>query len=199
MTLRDPLVTRLVDALRVLPGVGPRTAQRLTLHLLERDREGGLRLAETLRETLEGVRHCPRCRNFTSRELCAVCEAGDRDPACLCIVETAADLETIEQSGAFRGGYFVLGGRLSPLDGIGPEALGLDVLDDRIARDGVAELILATNPTVEGDATAHYLSERYGDRVARISRLASGMPVGGEIEYLDGGTLARALRGRTAV
>lgn len=199
MTLRDPLVSRLVDALRVLPGVGPRTAQRLTLHLLERDREGGERLARTLHETLEAVHHCPRCRNFTSEALCAVCAAPERDLSCLCIVETAADLETIEQSGAFRGAYFVLGGRLSPLDGIGPEELGLDLLDRRIADDGVLELILATNPTVEGDATAHYLGERYGERVERISRLASGMPVGGEIEYLDGGTLARALRGRTAV
>lgn len=199
MALRDPLVTALIDALRVLPGIGPRSAQRLTFHLLERDREGGLALATQLRETLDRIGHCERCRNYTSMPVCDLCSRTDRDDTLLCVVESPADLENIEQSGAYRGRYFVLGGHLSPLDGIGPAELGIDVLASRLDNGPVEELILATNANVEGDATAHYLTEHFADRVGHVSRLASGLPVGGEIEYLDGGTLSRALSGRTRV
>lgn len=199
MSLRDPLVTALIDALRVLPGIGPRSAQRLAFHLLERDRPGGLALAAQLGRTLEAVGHCERCRNFTARSLCDLCARADRNDALLCIVESPVDLENIEQAGVFDGRYFVLGGLLSPLDGIGPAELGLDRLAALLGSTPVEELILATNPTVEGDATAHYLTEHFGGRVGRVTRLASGLPVGGEIEYLDAGTLGRALSGRTPV
>jgi recombination protein RecR len=192
----SPLIEQLVESLRCLPGVGRKTAQRMALHLLERDREGGLHLSAALAEAMEGVSHCPQCRNFTEQELCSLCADPRRDSATICVVESPTDVVAVEQSGSYRGLYFVLMGHLSPIDGIGPEDIGLDILKQRIERDGVTELILATNPTVEGEATAYYLSELVRGEGIRISRIAHGVPLGGELEYVDGSTLAHAFSGR---
>ncbi|SDK83670.1 DNA replication and repair protein RecR [Modicisalibacter muralis] len=192
----SPLVDRLLEALRVLPGVGPKTAQRMALHLLERDRDGGRRLAGVLAQALEEVGYCRRCRTLTEEDMCALCTSPRRDDGVLCVVESPADMLAIEDAGGYRGHYFVLHGHLSPLDGIGPEDIGLDQLDVRLDEGGVEEVILATNPTVEGEATAHYIAEQLRERGMRLSRLAYGVPMGGELEYVDGGTLSRAFNGR---
>ncbi|MCG7602141.1 recombination mediator RecR [Halomonas sp. McH1-25] len=192
----SPLVDRLLESLRVLPGVGPKTAQRMALHLLERDREGGRRLASVLEQALERVGYCRRCRTLTEEALCSICSSPRRDVSLLCIVESPADLLAIEDAGGYHGYYYVLHGHLSPLDGIGPEDIGLDQLDARLDEGGVEEVILATNPTVEGEATAHYIAEQIRERGLRLSRLAYGLPMGGELEYVDGGTLSRAFNGR---
>ncbi|WP_192036405.1 recombination mediator RecR [Halomonas sp. YLGW01] len=192
----SPLVDRLLESLRVLPGVGPKTAQRMALHLLEREREGGERLAAVLAEALAEVGYCRRCRTLTEEEVCGLCRSTRREERLLCVVESPADLLAIEEAGGYRGQYFVLHGHLSPLDGIGPEDIGLDQLETRLAEDGVDEVILATNPTVEGEATAHYIATQLTGREIRLSRLAYGVPMGGELEYVDGGTLSRAFNGR---
>ncbi|WP_136065610.1 recombination mediator RecR [Modicisalibacter radicis] len=192
----SPLVDRLLEALRILPGVGPRTAQRMALHLLERERDGGRRLVEVLGTALEQVGYCQRCRTLTEEPVCALCRSARRDAALLCIVESPADMLAIEGAGGYHGHYFVLHGHLSPLDGIGPEDIGLELLDARLDEGGVEEVILATNPTVEGEATAHYIAEQIRERGLRLSRLAYGVPMGGELEYVDGGTLSRAFNGR---
>jgi recombination protein RecR len=192
----SPLVERLMESLRVLPGVGPKTAQRMAMHLLERDRDGGRRLAAVLDQALEHVGYCRRCRTLTEEEICALCTSTRRDDALLCVVESPADQLAIEEAGGYRGRYFVLHGHLSPLDGIGPEDLGLDQLEGRVGEGGVEEVILATNPTVEGEATAHYIAAQLAPHGVRLSRLAYGVPMGGELEYVDGGTLSRAFNGR---
>jgi len=189
----------LIDALRALPGVGPKTAQRMAFHLLQEDRAGAQCLADALGTALAAVRRCERCRMLTEAELCAICSSPQRDSALLCVVESAADVLAIEQSGSYRGRYFVLMGHLSPLDGIGPEQLGARELDALLAAGGVEELILATNSTVEGEATAHFLGELAQRRGVRASRIAHGVPMGGELEYVDGGTLAHALSGRQLI
>jgi recombination protein RecR len=194
-----PTLARLIDALRCLPGVGPKSAQRMAFHLLERDRDGGRAIAESLAEALSAVGHCKRCRMLTESELCSICASAGRDAAQLCVVESPADVVAIEQSGGFRGRYFVLMGHLSPLDGVGPAELGLNEFERVLGEGEVREVILATNPTVEGEATAHYLGELALRRGLRASRIAHGVPVGGELEYVDGGTLAHALAGRTSV
>ncbi|HXH02994.1 MAG TPA: recombination mediator RecR [Candidatus Competibacteraceae bacterium] len=193
---QPPLLGRLMDALRCLPGVGAKSAQRMALHLLERDREGAARLAATLSEALQRIGHCRLCRNLSEDEVCPLCADPTRDPGLLCVVETPADVLALEQATGFRGRYFVLMGHLSPLDGIGPDALGLDRLEARLAGGEVRELILATNPTVEGEATAYYIAELARERGVRVTRIASGVPVGGELEFIDGGTLSRAFAGR---
>lgn len=195
----SPLVERLIEAFRCLPGVGPRSAQRMAFHLLERDRDGGREIARALDEAVDKVRHCARCRMFTEEELCGICRSSSRDDSVICVVETPADVMAVEQSTAYRGRYFVLMGHLSPLDGIGPDELGLDVLEERLADDAVKEIILATNPTVEGEATASYLHERAREHGVRASRIAHGVPVGGELEYVDSGTLAHAFQGRLEI
>ena len=192
----SPLIEQLVESLRCLPGVGRKTAQRMAMHLLERDREAGMQLSRALAEAMEGIGHCQQCRNFCEQELCTLCADKRRDTATICVVESPADVIAVEQSGSYRGLYFVLMGHLSPIDGIGPEDIGLDILRDRIQRDGVTELILATNPTVEGEATAYYLSEMVRSEGIRVSRIAHGVPLGGELEYVDGTTLAHAFSGR---
>ncbi|GHE19940.1 recombination mediator RecR [Halomonas urumqiensis] len=192
----SPLVERLMETLRVLPGVGPKTAQRMAMHLLERDRDGGRRLAEVLDTALEQVGHCQRCRTLTEETVCRLCESPRRDDGVLCVVESPADQLAIEEAGGFTGRYFVLHGHLSPLDGIGPEDIGLALLEERIAEGQVQELILATNPTVEGEATAHYIAAQVAGQGVTLSRLAYGVPMGGELEYVDGGTLSRAFNGR---
>ncbi len=192
----SPLVEELITALRCLPGVGPKSAQRMALHLLEREREGGFRLAETLERSLEHVGQCQECRTLTEEPVCGLCRSERRDATLLCVVETPADQIAMEQAGGFSGRYFVLTGHLSPIDGIGPDALGLDQLEAKVRRDQVQEVILATNPTVEGEATAHYISEMLQHLPVTVTRLAHGIPVGGELEYIDGGTLSRAMAGR---
>jgi len=192
----SPLVERLMESLRVLPGVGPKTAQRMAMHLLERDRDGGRRLVEVLGVALEQVGYCRRCRTLTEEEVCSICTSGRRDDHVLCVVESPADQLAIEDAGGYRGRYFVLHGHLSPLDGIGPEDIGLDQLETRVAEGGVEEVVLATNPTVEGEATAHYIAAQLASLGVNLSRLAYGVPMGGELEYVDGGTLSRAFNGR---
>jgi len=195
----SPSLGRLIDALRVLPGVGPKSAQRMAFHLLERNREGARSLARALQEAVDHVGHCRRCRMLTDGEMCVVCAAPGRDDALLCVVESPADVAAVEQSGGYRGRYFVLMGHLSPLDGIGPAELGVSQLEAILDEGAVREVILATNPTVEGEATAHFLGEIVGRRGLRASRIAHGVPVGGELEYVDSGTLAHALAGRQAI
>ncbi|MBE30313.1 MAG: recombination protein RecR [Acidiferrobacteraceae bacterium] len=189
-------IDRLKEALRRLPGVGPRTAGRMAFHLLERDREGGKLLAQALQAAVVGVNHCERCNNFSENPLCDVCDSGKRDETLLCVVETPADLDTIEQAGAYTGYYFVLMGHLSPLDGIGPDQLGFERLLDLISLGGVQEVILGTNLTVEGQATADYLSDVLQSREITVSRLARGVPAGGELEYMDANTLNQAFSDR---
>jgi len=192
----SPLIEQMVESLRCLPGVGRKTAQRMALHLLERDREAGMALAESLRAALEGVGHCRQCRNFSEEELCPICADTRRDASIVCVVESPADVIAVEQSSSYRGLYFVLMGHLSPIDGIGPEDIGLDILQKRIQDGGIEELILATNPTVEGEATAWYLTDLVRADSVKISRIAHGVPLGGELEYVDGSTLAHAFQGR---
>jgi len=195
----SPQLARLIDSLRALPGVGPKTAQRMAFHLLQEGRPGARALAEALGTALDTVGRCRRCRMLTEGELCSICASSGRDDALLCVVESAADVVAIEQSGSFRGRYFVLQGHLSPLDGIGPEQLGIRDLEAILAEGQVQELILATNPTVEGEATAHFLSELAARHRVRATRIAHGVPIGGELEYVDAGTLARALSGRQSL
>ena len=191
-----PSLTRLIDALRMLPGVGPKTAQRMAFHLLQDGRDGARVLADSLTVALSRIARCTRCRMFTETETCFVCSSPQRDAGLLCVVESPADVVAIEQSAGYRGRYFVLMGHLSPLDGIGPEQLGVPALEALLDEGGVREVILATNPTVEGEATAHFLSELARVRGLRATRIAHGVPIGGELEYIDGGTLAHALAGR---
>ena len=195
----SPRLAQLIDALRTLPGVGPKSAQRMAFHLLQEGRPGARALSEALATALEAVARCRRCRMLTETELCSICAAPQRDAAQLCVVESPADVVAIEASGSYRGRYFVLMGHLSPLDGIGPEQLGVRELEALLGEGSVRELILATNSTVEGEATAHFLSELAQRRGIRASRIAHGVPVGGELEYVDGGTLAHALAGRQSL
>jgi recombination protein RecR len=192
----SPVLQNLMETLRCLPGVGPKSAQRMSLHLLERDREGAAALAEALREAIERIGHCSRCRNLSELDICEICADPKRDQATICVVETPADVLAIEESGGFSGVYFVLMGHLSPIDGIGPAEIGLDTFHQRVLREQAAEVILATNPTVEGEATAYYLTDMLQSEGVRVSRIAHGVPLGGELEYVDGTTLAHALSGR---
>jgi recombination protein RecR len=191
----EPLgsLDELSQALRCLPGVGPRAAQRMALHLLQHDRDGAARLARALIDATRTIQHCERCNTFTEGALCALCQSAKRDATELCVVETPADLLMIEQTQAYSGLYFVLMGRLSPLDGIGPREIHLDRLVKRAVDGVVREVILATNFTVEGEATAHYISELLGGKGIQVSRIARGLPVGGELEHVDSGTLAQAV------
>jgi recombination protein RecR len=196
----SPLLRELIDALRILPGVGPKSAQRMALTLLERQRPGGLRLARALEQALHHVEHCSICRNLTEQPICDICSKSSREQNLLCVVESPMDVIALEQSGSYRGRYFVLLGRLSPLDGIGPNELGLPALIERLrATPEIEELIIATNPSVEGEATAHYLREATRGLPLMVTRLAQGVPVGGELEYLGGSTLTHALSGRRPV
>jgi len=183
----------LIQSLRCLPGVGPKSAQRMAYHLLQRDTKGADRLARALSESLDRIRHCERCNTFTESELCTLCASPRRDSTLLCVVESPGDLLMMEQSQSYAGLYFVLMGRLSPLDGIGPAEIHLDRLARRATDGVVREVILATNFTVEGEATAHYIAELLAGKALRISRIARGLPVGGELEHVDAGTLAQAV------
>ncbi len=193
----SPLIEELIDAFRCLPGVGQKSAQRMSLHLLERNRQGGRRLSEVLAGALEKIGNCRQCRNLSEEPVCGICANPARERRFCCVVESPADVLAIEQAGTYRGLYFVLMGHLSPIDGIGPEQLGIGLLLERIAEGSFEEVILACNATVEGDATAWYIAEQLRDAEVAVSRIAHGVPVGGELEFTDGGTLAHAFSGRT--
>lgn len=197
--IHDPLIHELIEALRCLPGVGPKSAQRIAYHLLERNRQGARELSRALSEAAQGVDHCKQCRTLSSEDLCKLCSNPAREQQLLCVVETPADVSAIEQATQYRGLYYVLMGHLSPLDGIGPEQLGVQQLLDTVREREVTEVILATNPTVEGDATAHYISELLQKMQIKVTRIAHGVPFGGELEYIDGGTLSHAFLGRQEV
>lgn len=194
----SPLIRQLIDAFRVLPGVGQKTAQRMALQLLERDRSGGQRLAQALSQAMEGVGYCRSCRSLSEDEVCHICSDTRRDDSLMCVVQGPMDVFAVEQTG-YRGRYFVLKGHLSPLDGLGPETIGIPELLGRINSGAFTEVILATNPTVEGEATAHYIAQILSDQNLAISRLAHGMPLGGELEMVDGGTLSHAFAGRKPI
>lgn len=190
------LLGQLMQGLRCLPGVGPKTAQRMAFHLLQRDRHGAMNLAETLVEAVQRIGHCQHCRTLTEDELCSICSDSARDQSVLCIVESSADVMVIDQATVFRGVFFVLHGHLSPLDGIGPEELGMQQLQGLLESGELNELILATNATVEGEATALFVSEMAQNHGVRVTRIAHGVPLGGELEYVDSGTLLHAFSGR---
>ncbi len=195
----EPLLNRLIESLRCLPGVGPKTAQRMALHLLERNREGGLQLASVLVDAMQKIGRCKHCRDLTELDSCAICSNPARDQTLLCVVESPVDVLAIEQATAFKGQYFVLLGRLSPLDGIGPAELGLDQLAERLQTSAPKEMIIATNPTVEGEATSYYLQTMAQKHNIRVTRIAHGVPLGGELEYTDQSTLAHAFGSRLLV
>jgi recombination protein RecR len=196
----SPLIDDLIESLRCLPGVGRKSAQRMALHILERNREGGAVLAQSLNLALDKVGRCEQCRTHSELPICRLCSQPERHMSTLCIVETPADVLAIEQGAGFEGLYFVLMGHLSPMDGIGPNELGLDVLISRLSDEQITEVIIATNPTIEGDATAHFIhqliSQQPSLQTINVTRIAHGVPIGGELEYVDGGTLAHAFAGR---
>lgn len=195
----EPLLNQLIESLRCLPGVGPKTAQRMALHLLERNREGGLQLASVVAEAMQKIGRCKRCRDLTESEICTLCANPARDSSLLCVVESPVDVLAIEQATAYKGRYFVLLGRLSPLDGIGPAELGLDQLAEILEKQAPDELIIATNPTVEGEATSYYLQKMAKKHNIRVTRIAHGVPLGGELEYTDQSTLAHAFASRLLI
>jgi len=195
----SPLIDQLIEAFRCLPGVGPKSAQRMAFHLLQSRRQQALQLAHSLQETMNQIGHCDYCNNFTEHDRCNLCTNPKRDPSILCVVESPADVLAIEQTHFFTGLYFVLQGHLSPIDGIGPDEIGIKALTKRFDNDPPQEVILATNPTVEGEATAHYISELAKKRNIKTTRIAHGVPLGSELEFIDGGTLTRALQSREVV
>lgn len=195
----SPLLEQFIEALRCLPGVGPKTAQRMAFQLLERGRDNGKQLAKILQNAMENIQHCKNCRTFSETECCQLCSSSHRDRSLLCIVESPIDMVAVEQMGSYRGLYFVLMGHLSPLDGIGPDDLGMKELNTLISQHEIKEVILATNPTIEGEATAHYISELIKPYSIKVTRIAHGVPLGGELEYIDCGTLARAFSSREVV
>ena len=195
----SPLLDQLIEAFRCLPGVGPKSAQRMALHLLEREREGGRKLSIALADAIEHVGNCQLCRTFTEETLCRICASNSRNKQQYCVVESPADVFAIEQSGSYQGVYFVLMGHLSPIDGIGPEQLAIPKLIQQVADSKVEEVIIACNSTVEGDATAYYIAEQLKGSGVVVSRIAHGVPVGGELEYVDGGTLSHAFSGRMPI
>jgi recombination protein RecR len=195
----SPLIDQLIQCLQVLPGVGPKTAQRMAFNILRHNRTGGQQLASALSAAVERVAYCGRCRTLSEEKLCGICSDPRRDDSLLCIVESPADIFAIEHAGGYRGRYFVLHGHLSPIEGVGPEALGIEQLVERVDAGSIAEVIIATNPTVEGEATAHYIGEALRGRRVGLSRIAHGVPVGGELEYADGTTIVHALNGRRRI
>ena len=197
--MSTPLIGQLIEALRCLPGVGPKSAQRMAYHMLERDREGARQLAEVLNEAVDKVGHCQQCRTLSESALCNLCASQKRERSLLCVVESPIDVQAIMQATDYRGLFFVLMGHLSPLDGIGPENIGLDELAKRLDEGEVSEVILATNPTVEGEATAHYIAEMVKRRNIKVTRIAHGVPMGGELEFVNSSTLSQAFTGRSQI
>ncbi len=197
--MSSPSLDEMIAALKCLPGIGQKSAQRMALHLLERDQQAARRIAQTINHALDTVRHCQQCRNFSDTETCEICGDEGREQNTLCVVETPADVLAVESSAAYRGRYFVLLGRLSPLDGYGPGQLGLEALEQQLGQGNITEVILATSATVEGDITAQYIADIADRHGVASSRLARGIPLGGELEFVDGGTLSRALSGRQKI
>jgi recombination protein RecR len=197
--MSSPTLDEMIAALKCLPGVGQKSAQRMALHLLERDQQAARQIAQTINTALDTVRHCQQCRNFSDTETCEICSDEGREQNTICVVETPADVLAVESSAAYRGRYFVLLGRLSPLDGHGPGQLGLEELEQQLSQGGISEVILATSATVEGDITAQYIADIATRHGVASSRLARGIPLGGELEFVDGGTLSRALSGRQQI
>jgi len=197
--MSESLLTELMDRFCVLPGVGPKSAQRMAMHLLQRERTRGLQLAQVMERAMREIGNCERCRTFTELAVCQRCQDPERDISLLCIVESPSDILAIDRATEYKGLYFVLMGQLSPLDGIGPSELGLDVLQQRLDSPGLEELIIATSSTVEGETTAHYVTQMARAAQVAVTRLAQGVPMGGELEYLDGGTLQHAFKGRQQV
>ena len=195
--MKQDLVTELINALTILPGVGKKSAQRMALYLLDRNKDGASILANTLKEAIDNIQRCSSCRMLTSNSLCNICSDNSRDNKSICVVESPSDVLAIESTGGFRGRYFVLLGRLSPIDGVGPDELGINDLIQIIDQDEVKEIILATSSTVEGDATAIYINDHV--KKAKVSRISYGIPIGGELEYVDGTTIARAIEGRVEI
>lgn len=192
-------LNRLIEAFRCLPGVGPKSAQRMVFHLLQHQRQRGLNLASCLEQAMKAISHCQRCNNYTEQDLCTLCHNPSRDSTLLCVVESPADVSAIEQSHAFQGKYFVLMGKISPLDGLGPDDIGLPKLKNLIINEGIKEVILALSPSVEGQTTIHFINQLLRDESINISQLAHGIPSGGELEFLDGTTIGNALRNRAAI
>jgi recombination protein RecR len=197
--LQKGLLGQLIQNLCCLPGVGPKTAQRMAFYLLQRDRNGAKSLADTLLRAIDNIGHCQQCRTLTEHVLCEICADNSRDNSLICIVESPADVWIVEQTAVFKGRYFVLHGRLSPLDGIGPDELGLDLLEQQLKSGTIKELILATNSTVEGEATAYFIGEIARKHAVQASRIAHGVPMGGELEFIDSGTLSHAFKGRKEI
>ena len=197
--MRDSLLSELIERFCILPGVGPKSAQRMAMHLLQHERSRGLQLAQVLERAMREIGNCERCRTLTELPVCGLCTDDTREAGSVCVVESPADVLAIDRSTDFRGQYFVLLGQLSPLDGIGPADIGLDRLQARLQSESISELIIATSSTVEGETTAHYISEMARAAGVAVTRLAQGVPMGGELEYLDGGTLLHAFRGRQSV
>lgn len=193
------MLNRLVEALRCLPGVGPKSAQRMVFHLLQHQRQRGLHLASCLEQAMNQITHCQRCRNYTEQSICVLCQNPNRDSSLLCVVESPADVAAIEQSNSFQGSYFVLMGKISPLDGLGPDDIGLPKLRNLIIDEGIQEVILALSPSVEGQTTIHFIHQLLRDQPINITQLAHGIPSGGELEFLDGNTIGNALRNRALI
>ena len=192
-------LSRLVDALRCLPGIGPKSAQRMAFHLLQHQRQRGLHLASCLNDAMNNIGHCMRCNNYAANDMCSICSNTTRDLTVLCVVESPGDVAAIEHSSAYQGGYYVLMGKISPLDGIGPDDIGLPQLQKLVVDSGIKEVILALSPTIEGQTTVHFIQELLRPHAVRISQLAHGIPSGGELEFLDGNTIGSALRNRAAL
>lgn len=193
------MLNRLVEALRCLPGVGPKSAQRMVFHLLQHQRQRGLHLASCLEQAMSQITHCQRCMNYTEQSLCILCQNPHRDSSLLCVVESPADVSAIEQSNSFQGKYFVLMGKISPLDGLGPDDIGLPKLKNLIIEEKTQEVILALSPSVEGQTTVHFIHQLLRDQPINITQLAHGIPSGGELEFLDGNTIGNALRNRAMI
>lgn len=195
----SPLINELVDALKTLPGIGPRSAQRMAFHLLNKDRKNATRIAQALSRAVEEVGKCTQCRNLTEEKICGICRDPRRESDLVCVVETPADVIAFEQSGSYRGRYFVLFGHLSPIDGVGPQDLGIPLLEEQMVEQNIRELVLATNPSMEGEATAYYITEKAQRHGVQVSKIAQGVPLGGDLEMIDGSTLAHALKQRQPV
>jgi len=196
MKNENGLLAQLIESFKILPGIGEKSAQRMAFYLLEKNREGGAKLAKLISSSIEQIRNCASCRTLTEEKVCDICSSEKREKSLLCVVENPTDIIAIESSGSFKGKYFVLMGRLSPIDGITPEDLGIPMLIDRIRETEVKEIIIATSPTVEGDATSFYIRDQIKDASIIVSRIAYGVPMGGELEYVDNTTLSRAIQGR---
>ena len=199
MKNENSLLNQLIQAFKILPGIGEKSAQRMAFHILEKNREGGKNLARLINDSVENIRNCSECRNLTEEAICDICSDEKRNKKIICVVESPTDVLAIENSGSFKGKYFVLMGRLSPIDGVTPQDLGIPKLIERVKSSDIDEIIIATSPTIEGDATSFYIKDQLNENKILISRIAYGVPMGGELEYVDNTTLGRAIQGRREI